>query len=108
MSDLTPETFRNSLWRLDNGNCRWCSGHVSSIGHGEFCPGVEYADAWETDRKRLEAMKVLTADDAMALFNVCMSFQAEQVHKQNEVGARFWRDLAGRLSKFGAAQEDQP
>jgi len=53
---------------------------------------------------RIEALSVLTVEDAEGLARVCMSFQTEQVHKQDEIGAKVWREQGRRLSKFAEAR----
>jgi len=47
---------------------------------------------------RIEALtKALPAKDAESLARVCMSFAADMLHKQDDIGQRFWTEQAKRL-----------
>jgi hypothetical protein len=73
---------------------------------------LAHADAWsaqkglmlvceaalDTQRAHIEALeKVLPAKDAESLARVCMSFAADMLHKQDDIGQRFWTEQAKRL-----------
>jgi hypothetical protein len=67
-----------------------------------------HADAWEAER---DVLMILSGDDADGLANTCHQFQGELVHKHDEFGARFWREMEIRLRKFAEARrkiEEKP
>jgi hypothetical protein len=68
-------------------------------------------DLWRKILSERDALMVLSGDDADGLANTCHQFQGELVHKQDEFGARFWREMEIRLRKFAEARrkiEEKP
>ena len=62
---------------------------------------TELARQLRTAESRIEALeKALPVKDAEGLARVCMSFAADMLHKQDDVGQRFWIDQAKRLRAY--------
>jgi len=57
------------------------------------------------DRKALE--KALPAKDAEGLARVCMSFAADMLHKQDNIGQRFWTEQAKRLRAYATLRGEE-
>jgi hypothetical protein len=59
---------------------------------------------------RNEALvQALPAKDAEGLARVCMSFAGEMLHKQDDIGQRFWTEQAKRLRGYAAlAAKEKP
>jgi len=91
----------HELWREypETGTCKSCGRAAMTAikGHDGFCP-VPFL---VTAQARIEALeKALPVKDAEGLARVCMSFAADMLHKQDDIGQRFWIDQAKRLRAY--------
>ena len=73
-----------------------------------FTQRTEWRERALKAEARLEELeRTLPAKDAEGLARVCMSFAAEMLHKQDDIGQRFWTEQAKRLRAYATLRGEE-